>query len=178
MLEGRAAENTERIVNQQLLVSRIIHVALTAGVVGFAVFAIASPAARFEATFPRMDWIFAGFGLATAIGGWVIPSLIMAGSSRASLATSSNRDVAAQASLLALASYQSAMIVGWAMFEGGAIGNLVWYYSDKQPLNLAVAGVLLVFLLFRFPRRDVMLEKVESRLRELREAKQMKAARQ
>ena len=177
MLDSRSAEKTEQVVNQQLLVSRIIHVALTAGVVGFAVFAIASPSARFEATLPRMDWIFAGFGLATAIGGWVIPYLIMAGPSRAA-ATSASRDAEAQESLLALARYQSAMIVGWAIFEGGAIGNLVWYLSDKQPLNLAVAGVLLVFLLFRFPRRDVMLEEVESRLRELREAKQMTAARQ
>jgi hypothetical protein len=177
MLERPAAEKTEQLVNQQLLVSRIIHLALTAGVVGFAIFAIVAPAAKVEATFPRMDWIFAGFGLATAIGGWVIPYLVMAGSPRATAATSPHGDRVAQESFLAANRYQSAMIVGWAMFEGGAIGNLFWYYSDKQPLNLAVAGVLLVFLLFRFPRRDVMLEKVESRLRELREAMQM-AARQ
>lgn len=160
-------------LDQQLLVMRIIHIALFAGVAGFSVFAIVAPAGNIEATLPHLDWAFAGLGVATAIGGWVLPYLIMAGSSGGTPAVAANGDTETHDALGALGRLQSAMIVGWAMFEGGAIGNLLWYYSERQALNLAVAGVLLVFLLFRFPRRGAILEQVESRLRQLREEKQM-----
>ena len=166
----------EQIVSQQLLICRIIHLALVASVAGFLVFAIVAPAANFEAALPHVEWSFAAVGIVTALGGWVVPWLIVGrffaspASATAAQGHSEDRDAR-----LALSTLQSAMIVGWAMFEGGAIANLMWYYSHKNPLNLAIGIVLLISLLLRFPSRSGMLDKVEARLRRHREARELGA---
>ena len=50
-----------------------------------------------------------------------------------------------------LATYQTKLIVGAAIFEGAAFFNLVAYMIEGQTFNLATAAVLVVFILLQFP---------------------------
>jgi hypothetical protein len=158
-------------LDQNLLVMRIIHASLALGVLVFAVVSLINAAGKFNPNLQPVDWIMAGFGLVTAVAGFFVPMLIPLPAPRDGL------NEINQAAAIA-AGVQTKLIIGWAMLEGGAIANLTRYFTDHISLNLAVAGVLLVLLLLSFPRRSSLLDTVESRLRELREARQMSAARQ
>ncbi|HZL90200.1 MAG TPA: hypothetical protein VFB96_17680 [Pirellulaceae bacterium] len=165
------AEATIAKLDQNLLIMRIIHVSLALGVLGFAIVSLSLAGGEFEPIVESVDWIMAGFGLMTAIAGFVVPRLIPLPAPRDGL------EEVSQAAVIA-AGVQTKLIIGWAMFEGGAFANLTRYFTDHIALNLAVAGVLLLLLLLSFPRRSSLLDVVETRLRELREAKQLTVARQ
>ncbi|MCI0357125.1 MAG: hypothetical protein L0211_01400, partial [Planctomycetaceae bacterium] len=64
---------------------------------------------------------------------------------------------------------QTATIIGGALFEGGAFANLFWYYTQADLLHLAVAGLLLLGILARFPWPGACERKIENELRRERE---------
>jgi hypothetical protein len=154
-----------------LMTMRIIHAALAMGVLVFAIVALAAGRLEMKPAGEPIDWIMAGFGAATGIAGWIVPRLIP-------LPNPSAGSLNETAQALSIAGgTQTALIIGCAIFEGGAFANLVRYYTDHISLNLAVAGVLWLFLLLQFPRRGALLDRVERRLRELREEQALTAGR-
>ena len=50
--------------------------------------------------------------------------------------------------------YQTQLIIGAALLEGGAFFATIAYMLERKPLALAAAGVLLAVLLTRFPTVD------------------------
>jgi hypothetical protein len=60
---------------------------------------------------------------------------------------------------------QTATIVGCALFEGGAFANLVWYMNTGELLHLAMAGLLLLGILARFPLPGACERRIADELR-------------
>ena len=157
-------------LDQQLMIMRIIHAALAFGVLVFAVVSLVLGGGKLEPVSSSIDWMMAGTGLLFGVGGWLVPRLILPPSPPAAA------DEKAQSLAVAIG-YQTSLIIGCAMLEGGAIANLSRYFTDHIALNLAVAGALWLGLLIQFPRRGAFLEYVERRLRDWREQQALTAAR-
>lgn len=68
--------------------------------------------------------------------------------------------------------YQTQFIVGMALLEGGAFLNLVAFLIEGSPLNLAVAGALLLFMIIRLPTRSGLAHWLEHQQRLLRDESQ------
>ncbi len=157
-------------MDQHLMIMRIIHAALALGVLVFAIVALAVARGELKPAAAPIDWIMAAASAVMGIGGWIVPRLIPLPS-----APGDGTDEAAQAVPI-VASLQTKMIIGCAIFEGGAFASLSHYLTHHISLNLAVAGVLWLFLLLQFPRRGALLDQVERRLRQMREEQELTAA--
>ncbi len=153
---------------QQLMIMRIIHAGLAFGVLAFAVVSLVLGGGELKPVSSSIDWMMAGIGLLFGVAGWLVPRLIPLPNPPAAA------DEKGQALSVAVG-YQTALIIGCAMLEGGAIANLSRYYTDHIALNLAVAGALWLGLLIQFPRRGTFLDYVERWLRDWREQQALTA---
>ncbi len=65
--------------------------------------------------------------------------------------------------------YHTKMIVGAAIFEGAVFFNLVVYMLLGQVYSLAIAGVMLLYILLLFPAVNGVEDRLQSRERERKE---------
>ena len=143
-------------LRQQIRVLRIIVTALAIGVIVFGVFTIFHNLGRPQALAGKLDTtglIMLGFGLLCGLQAIILPGILFR-------FVKPNPAAANQwavhgpevARVLAIQSrIQTATIIGCALFEGGAFANLVWYMNTGELMHLAMAGLLLLGILARFP---------------------------
>lgn len=60
-----------------------------------------------------------------------------------------------------LAGYQTASLIKWALLEGPALLNIVWFATTGNLLFLTIAGVLLLFLFMQRPTKLKMENELE-----------------
>jgi hypothetical protein len=72
-----------------------------------------------------------------------------------------------------VAVYQTCLIIRSAILEGAAFFALVAYQLEQQPLSLAAAGMLLLFLLAKFPTRSKVEDAIESERTTIAQLRQM-----
>lgn len=140
-------------IPQQVRAMQIIVFALAMGVVTFALvlLLVIGPGEREEAPGKEFEPIISYVGLAVAGGcavvGVVLPRVLA-------------RQMPATAE-----TYQTTLIIGAALFESPAFLNLTAYMLEGQAFSLAVAGVMLVFILLLFPTVGRVREWLETRQR-------------
>lgn len=169
------SETQQRAFDQHLLVMRIINVSLAIGVGVFAGYLLlqGDPLVPFGSA---ADIVFLPPGLLAAVGGWLVLFVMPAVNVPPNAAQLAATNPEAHAVLPVLMGAQVRMIVACAVFEGGAFVSLAGFMLKHDPLYLAVGGVLLLFILLQFPRRGPLLDRVETRLRENKEARAMSGA--
>jgi len=140
----------------QILVLRIIVAALALGVVVFAAYTVVHNFGKPQAFGQKLDIVgmaMLGFGALMLLQGIVLPSVVFRMARPNSAATSqfAQHGPEAQRVLAIQSRIQTATIVGCALFEGGAFANLVWYMNTAELSHLAMACLLLLGILARFP---------------------------
>lgn len=168
-------DKQQKVFDQLLLTMRIINLSLALGVGAFAVY-ILFQGNKLVPFGSAADLGFLPPGLIAAVGGWLAAWIIPPLSIPANSAQLTATDVEAHDVLRVLVGAQYRMIITCAIFEGGAFACLMGFMLKHDPLHLAVAGVLLLSILLQFPRRIPLLDHVETRLREIREAKELSGA--
>jgi hypothetical protein len=157
---------------------QIIVAAMAAGVgVFFAVVLVISPNAKPAGGPPAellVSYIAAAAGLAGILAWAVVPRIITSGNRQAIVhgklapraGLSQNLPMTDERMQIRpiIAMYQTSLIVGCAILEGAAFFNLVAYMLEQQPMNLVVAGVLLLLLLTQIPTVSRLASWVESEL--------------
>jgi hypothetical protein len=157
---------------------QIIAAALAAGIGTFfavvlVVSANAIPAAAPPAG-PLISYIAAAVGLA-GVFAWAVAPRIITGSIRQAIVHGKSTPQAGLSQNLPMteerlqirpiiAMYQTSLIAGGAILEGAAFFNLVAYMIEQQPMNLVVAGVLLLLLLSQIPTASRVESWIESEL--------------
>lgn len=163
------SETQQRVFDQFLLTMRIINVSLALGVAVFAGYILVQ-GNKFVPFGSAADLIFLPPGLLAAAAGWLVLFIMPITTIPPNAAQLAASDQAAHDVLGILNGAQVRMIVACALFEGGAFISLTAFMMEHDPLYLAMGILLLLFILLQFPRRGPLLERVESRLRELKEA--------
>ncbi len=161
--------NSDQVLPPRLFVMRIILFALVMGALvflGVVVFLRNAPNAQppQNATAPLLTYLGIGFGLVMFVMHLFFPRVVVANTRRAiargtwnpsgprnPLTPEQIRQLGDVGLLLAL--YQSQMIIGLALLEGATFFNLIAYLLEGDPSSLAVAGLLLVAMLWQFPTR-------------------------
>ncbi len=140
----------------QIMVLRIIVLAMALGVVVFGIITIVDNSGQPQTFGGKLDTTglaMLGFGLLCGLQGIILPGILFR-------FVKPNPAMANQfavhgpevAQVLTIQSrIQTATIVGCALFEGGAFANLVWYMNSGELTHLALAGLLLLGILARFP---------------------------
>lgn len=140
-----------------MLTAPLIKAALAAGVLVCAGIALLLANEPDEESQLLVTWIMAGAGIAALAGRLVIPGVLVT-KGRSNIAASEGDagsvpeelpPFEAQLAML----FQTQMIVGSALLEGGAFANLAAYFIESQPVSLVIAGLLWVALLLDFPTR-------------------------
>jgi len=72
-----------------------------------------------------------------------------------------------------VAGYQTSLIIRSALLEGAAFFCLVAYMLERQTLSLVVAGVMLLFLLSKFPSRSKLEGAIENEWTTIEQFRQM-----
>lgn len=142
--------------------TQIISTALTGGVAFFAaiVLVLSTQQPRGDApAVPILTYAAAGVALLAVVLRTVVPGLIAAQARQAIVNRDASRvpqpavhnaaELGDVAPLMGM--FQTRLIVGAALLEGGAFFCLVAYLLERQPLALIAAGVLFCFLLGQFP---------------------------
>ncbi|HEX2475589.1 MAG TPA: hypothetical protein VHK01_12630 [Lacipirellulaceae bacterium] len=157
---------------------QIIVAALATGVgIFFAIVFVIPPIARLAGgppAEPLVSYIAAAAGLAGIFAWAVVPRIITAGI-RQSIVHGKPAPPAGLSQNLPMtderlqirpliAMYQNSLIVGGAILEGAAFFNLVAYMLEQQPMNLVVAGVLLLLLLSQIPTVSRLESWIETEL--------------
>jgi hypothetical protein len=157
---------------------QIIVAALAFGVgTFFAVVLVVSPNAKPAGgppAEPIMSYMAVAVGLAAVVAWAVMPRIITGGIRQAIVhgkptphaGLSQNLPMTDEQLQIRpiIAMYQTSLIVGGAILEGAAFFNLVAYMLEQQPMNLVVAGVLLLMLLSQIPTVSRLESWVESEL--------------
>lgn len=73
-----------------------------------------------------------------------------------------------------LSKLQSAFIVGCALLEGAAFGNLTAAMITGDALHVIVAGVLLLLILLQFPTPNSVTDRIEHELARAEEDRQLR----
>ena len=157
-------------LRQQIMVLRIIVIALALGVVAFGVFTVMHNAGKpqtFAGKFEMPGILMLGFGLFVGLQGIVLPGILFRFvKPNAAMTNQFAQHGPEVARVLTVQSrIQVATIVGCALFEGGAFANLVWYMNTAELLHLAVAALLLLGILARFPLPGACERRIEDELR-------------
>ena len=139
------------------------------GVVVFGVVTIVENAGQPQ-TFGKLDtvgWVMLGFGLLVGAQGIVLPGVLFrfVKPSPAMVNQFGQHGPEAARVLVIQSRIQTATIVGCALFEGGAFANLVWYMQNGELTHLAMAGLLLLGILARFPLPGACERRIADELR-------------
>lgn len=149
-------------LDQRLLVMRLILGALAVGITGFlivVVFIRASGGAKPPANFPLITYIGLGWALLLLPVQALFPRLIVDRAARGrALAQGTPLGPNAASPPLSergawYAVYQTRLIIGAAILEGGAFFLLIAYFLEGALPGLAGALVLLAVLITKFPSR-------------------------
>jgi hypothetical protein len=172
--ELAASLSANEPLQRQILTLRIIVVALAIGVIVFAGYAIFSRADKplvVGANLATLGITMLAFGATQGVLGMVLPAVIFRHAPVPAAATAQLASYDSQtAKVLGIqARIQTATIVGCAMFEGGAFANLVAYMTEGDLLNLVMAGVLLLGVLFYFPLPGACERRIAAELRRMKE---------
>ncbi len=131
----------------QVRVMQIIVAALAMGVVTFALLLLLVVRPVPDEGEPLFVYVGLGLGLLATLAGVTVPRLC-ANQMPATVAT-----------------YQTTLIIGAALFEGAAFFNLIAYMIEGQVLSLVVAAILLLFMILLFPTVSRVHDWLESRRR-------------
>jgi len=131
-----------------LMTNRIVVGALAMGVVMFGGIAVTIALTTPEAPkdLPIVSFIMGFFGAIVLVMSFIVPGLIAA-QSRKQIRSESTESKAR--SLLTV--FATKTLIGCALCEGGALGNLVAFIVEQQWWSLGIVGVLLLAILSRFP---------------------------
>jgi hypothetical protein len=154
----------------QILVLRIVVAALALGVVVFAAVAVVQNLGKPQVLAGKFDVVgiaMLGFGALVGLQGIVLPGIVfrIAKPGSAVMSQFAQHSPEAQRVLAIQGRIQTATIVGCALFEGGAFANLVWYMNTGELLHLAMAGLLLLGILARFPLPGACERRIADELR-------------
>lgn len=157
-----------------ILTLRIIVASLAMGVIGFGVFTVVNNASKPHTFAGNLDvpgMAMLAFGLVAGLLGTVLPRLLFrfVKPNAAMTQQFAQHGPEVVRVLTVQSRIQIATIVGCALFEGGAFGNLVWYMNSADLLYLAVAGLLLLGILARFPLPGACERRIEDDLRREKE---------
>jgi hypothetical protein len=170
-------------LRKQVMTLRIIVLALAAGVIAFAIFAIVQNLGKPHTLAGKLDQLsvmLLGFGLITLVLGVVVPPIVFAtsrGTAVQTMQTACNEPELARV-LWVLLRMQNATIIGCALFEGGAFANVFGYMQSNELLHLILAGVLVLGILVRFPLQGLTEQRLELELRRLKEEEGLRVNRQ
>ncbi len=136
-----------------LMTNRIVVGALAMGVVMFGGIAVTIALTTPEAPIdlPIVSFIMGFFGAIVLVMSFIVPGLIAA-QSRKQISAESTESKAK--SLLTV--FATKTLIGCALCEGGALGNLVAFIVEQQWWSLGIVGVLLLAILSRFPTQAGM----------------------
>ncbi len=137
-------------INQQIRVMQIVAGALIMGVVMFGAVAAVVVGGDHADDPGLLTWIAVGFGVNQLVLRTIIPTAI-AKSSVQKIAGELQDDDVSRNRLVGI--YQTQMIIGMALLEGGAFLGLVAYIAQKHVFALGVAGVLAAVMAATFPAR-------------------------
>lgn len=138
---------------QQVRVMQIIVFALAMGVVtlGLVVLLVVGPSERQEVPGKEFEPFISYVGAAAAVVCTVVGVVLPRQMSRQMPHT--------------VETYQTTLIIGAALFEGPAFLNVMAYMLEGQAFSLAIAAVLLVFILLLFPTASRVEEWIENHRR-------------
>jgi hypothetical protein len=167
-------------LRQAILTLRIIVVALALGVLVFGAITIAHNLGQPQSLGGKLDVValaMLGFGLLCGAQGIVLPGILFRFVARPNPALLSQfaQHGPEVARILTIQSrIQTATIVGCACFEGGAFANLVWYMNSGELAHLALAGLMLLGILARFPLPGACERRIADELRRQNEEASLK----
>ncbi len=144
-------------LNQVARTGQIIAIALMMGVVVFGlVLLLGGIGAREPAETPFLAIVGAVFAMISAVAAPLVASgmrqAIVAGKQiNAGGSTTIPEDVGEVGVLAGV--YQTQQIIGRAILEGAAFLNLAAYMTERQPMSLGFAALLLIAMAFKFPTR-------------------------
>lgn len=162
------SEKELQTLDKMLLLMRIIHLSLAAGVAVFAGYILIRDPRLLPAG-SSGDVLFAAMGAISLAVGWLVAFLFPVAGIRANLVQLADADGETSDVVHLASGIQVRMIVASAIFEGAALANLFWFMMKHDPVHLAVAALLWISLLLQFPRKAPLLEAVERGLRQKKE---------
>lgn len=156
-------EGRPQTIQQMVRVMQIICGSLAFGAATFAAVAIAVADPK-AAPSPELSMIAYAFAAISLIISPIAGRLIR------NNAVSAESPFGQGSPMALAAAYQVGLIVSCAMLEGAAFFNIIVHQISGNAIgNLAVAGLLIVAILFRFPTTGRVTEWVASTQRRLRE---------
>lgn len=163
-------------IQQQLAATvrtaQIIVGALVMGVITFGVVVVSGIAGGPGGQGNLLTLLAVGLGAADLVLCLLVPNLLVAAQRRKLAAgnggSPAGADPATDAGQLALL-YQTKLIIGAAMLEGGCFLGLVAYMLERQLPSLAMAGVLLLALIAHLPTFGRVQAWIDDQLRRLDE---------
>lgn len=163
----------EKVVTQ-VRTLQIIVAALALGCVTFAAIAVvlqsAPEPAEGEDVFPVVTSMALAFGGFALVAQAVLGPLLLK-QTRQSLVQ--QEGTSPDDAMRILNGYQTSTIVAAAFAEGACFFNLVAYMIDGSPYTLAMAGLLVLTILMRFPTENGVVEWLEREMRLVTEEREM-----
>jgi hypothetical protein len=142
---------------QRVRTVQIIAAALPAGVIAFLALVLymvhvqnGGAGLNMQGQLPLVSLLAVGFLAVQAVLSFVLPVSVARSGVRRIAAASRETSPAADAGQL-LGLYQTTLIVGLALLEGGCFFGCVAYLVEARPFVLAAVAVGLAFILLRFP---------------------------
>jgi hypothetical protein len=164
-------------------VSQIIVAALIMGVVIFlAIILLFVPAqaamipagggaplpAPADSALPLITYVALAMCLADLALSFVVPKLVVANARKQIAREKAPKDKGGDTAALAQI-YQTQLIIGAAMLEGGAFFAAIAFMLERKPIAAGMTLVLLIVLAARFPTRDRIVAWLEQQLGQLQE---------
>jgi hypothetical protein len=130
--------------------------------------------AGLAANLPIITYASAAVGASVLVLSFVVPRLVVSQSlKQLAKKTALNPDKSDDEDTAALLPiYQSQLMVGAALLEGGAFFAAIAYMLERQPLALVAAGILLGVLVTRAPTRERLRGWVDQQLEQVGEERQ------
>ena len=171
-------DSARDLIPRVVLTMRLILLALAMGIVslgGFVVTSLLDKPLVLGARFEVLN--LAMYALAAVMIGlrFVVPPLVFKAAKATPELLNPKNKISPEALpiLEMLSKLQSAFIVGCALLEGAAFGNLTAAMITGDALHVIVAGVLLFLILLQFPTQNSVTGRIEYELARAEEDRQL-----
>ena len=155
------SQQQTEIVRSNLNMLRIVCFALITGVVIFLL--LSSVLVDWQNLSMAMDtlpMVGMAVGFICIVQAFIVPGIIASSSANSIALTSEDERVRKLSSI-----FQTKTIVGYALLEGAAFINIIFFFVAKNLLPLSIVAVALAAMVVMIPREDSVLSWIESRLK-------------